>query len=276
MRINNDNHEQGRHQQPMQDLTEIFLSLQKEYPTMYIHQIDDQVFMYRPLGRAEFKRLLEDDRFNDMEKEEIICQACVLWPEDYDYDECEAGIPTSLSTVILKNSFLDSIESRKLVLAHHRQEMFDLDNQITCIINEAFPQFDIEEIEQWDIAKTAKYLSRAEWKLMNLRGLEMRFDPNEQEAPQPQQQQPQQQKQAYTEEIEDSPIKQGKIETLQERQARLNKKGGEKKKLTPEELQALKMKYPEMQWGDNVLQETTIDSMKDSIDVASPALRPGW
>lgn len=276
MRINNDNHEQGRHQQPMQDLTEIFLSLQKEYPTMYIHQIDDQVFMYRPLGRAEFKRLLEDDRFNDMEKEEIICQACVLWPEDYDYDECEAGIPTSLSTVILKNSFLDSIESRKLVLAHHRQEMFDLDNQITCIINEAFPQFDIEEIEQWDIAKTAKYLSRAEWKLMNLRGLEMRFDPNEQEAPQPQQQQPQQQKQTYTEEIEDSPIKQGKIETLQERQARLNKKGGKKKKLTPEELQALKMKYPEMQWGDNVLQETTIDSMKDSIDVASPALRPGW
>lgn len=275
MKVNNDNYKQS--QQPSKDLTEIFLDLQKEYRSMYIHKIDDQVFMYRPLGRSEFKQLLEDERFNDMQKEEIICQACVLWPEEYDYEECEAGIPTNLASAILKNSFLDSIESRKLITTRYRQEMFDLDNQITCIINEAFPQFDIEEIEQWDIAKTAKYLSRAEWKLMNLRGLEMRFDPNEQEAPtQPQPQQPQQPQRVQTEEIEDSPIKHGKIETIDERHARLNKKGGEKKKLTPEELQALRVKYPEMEWGANVFEETTIDNLKDSIDVSSPALRPGW
>jgi hypothetical protein len=273
MKINNDNHEQS--QQQVQDLTEIFMNLQKEYHTIYIHQIDDQVFMYRPLGRSEFKRLIEDERFNDMQKEEIVCQACVLWPEEYDYEECEAGIPTNLTAAILKSSYLDSIESRKSITTHYRQEMFDLDNQITCIINEAFPQFDIEEIEQWDIAKTAKYLSRAEWKLMNLRGLEMKFDPNEQEAPS-QSQQPQQSQEVHTEEIEDSPIKHGKIETIEERQARLNKKGGEKKKLTPEELLELKRKYPEMKWGDNALQETTVDNLKDSVDVASPALRPGW
>jgi hypothetical protein len=260
----------------MQDITEVFMNLKKEYRTIYIHQIDDQVFMYRPLGRLEFRQLLEDERFNDMQKEEIICQACALWPEEYDYDECEAGIPTNLASAILKNSFLDSIESRKLILARNRQEMFDLDNQITCIINEAFPQFDIEEIEQWDIAKTSKYLSRAEWKLMNLRGLEMSFDPIQEQGDSPQSQPQQNQQQVHTEEIDDSPIKHGQIETIEERQARLNKKGGAKKKLTPEELAALKIKYPEMQWGDNALQETTIDSMKDSIDVASPALRPGW
>jgi hypothetical protein len=104
---------------------------------------------------------------------------------------------------------------------------------------------------------------------MNLRGLEMRFDPMAD-----QQQEPQPQQQVKTEEVE-SPIKQGKIETLEERQERLNMKGGQKKKLTPEELVALRAKYPEMQWGANALDEIDIDSFKDSVDVTSPALRPG-
>lgn len=51
--------------------------------------------------------------------------------------------------------------------------MYDLDNQITAIIAEAF-NLDIEIVEQWDVEKTMKYLSRAEWTLHNLRGIPLK------------------------------------------------------------------------------------------------------
>lgn len=260
--------------EPQVDLTQIFFALQKEHRSVFIQQIEGQVFMYRPLGRSEYKRLVSDDQYNDFEKEEILCQACTLWPEAYDFEECSAGIPSVLAKAILTNSYLDEIESRKAITRHYRQEMFDLDNQITCIINEAFPQFDIEEIEQWDIAKTAKYLSRAEWKLMNLRGLPMVADPFVDEPEQAAPQQAQQSPRVVTQEVEESPLLQGKTETLEERQARLA--GKPKEKMTPEKLAELRRKFPEMQWGDNVLEEMSVEKLKDSVDVSSPALRPGW
>lgn len=256
------------------DLTQIFLRLQEMHSNVYVQQIENQVFMFRPLGRSEYKQLADDPNFNDFQKEEILCQACTVWPENFDFEECSAGIPTVLAKAILKNSFLDSIDSRIAILSHCRQEMFDLDNQITCIINEAFPQFDIEEIEKWDIAKTAKYLSRAEWKLTNLRGMNMIADPfttqQEQEEEYPQQVQPR----VQTQEIEESPIRQGKIETLAERQARLAGQSN-KEKLTPEKLRELQAKFPEI-YGrvENIV--TSVEGMQDSVDSSSPALRPGW
>lgn len=261
--------------QPVTDLTQIFLNLQQQHRNVYVQQIEDQVFMFRPLGRSEYKQLAEDENFNDFQKEEILCQACTVWPENFDFEECSAGIPTVLAKTIMKNSFLDSIDSRIAILSHCRQEMFDLDNQITCIINEAFPQFDIEEIEKWDIAKTAKYLSRAEWKLTNLRGMNMVADPFV--AQQEQEEQPQQnmQPRVQTQEVEeDSPIRRGEIETVAERQARLAGKTN-KEKLTPEKLRELQAKFPEI-YGNAGNIVTTVDGMQDSVDQSSPALRPGW
>lgn len=249
MKINQENQLQNV------DISEIFSELQDEHRSVYIQQCDNQLFIYRPLGRSEFKMLIENDQLDDFQKEEILCQACVLWPEQFDFENCEAGIPTVLTKAILKNSFLDSIESRKAILLHFRQEMFDLDNQITCIINEAFPQFDIEEIEVWDIAKTAKYLSRAEWKLTNLRGMQMQFDP--------------------TDMMQGSQEENTQTEASEEQEVQTNKRGGEKKRLTPAELAELQRKYPEMQWGDNVFDEMSVEKLQDSVDVSSPALRPG-
>lgn len=274
--------------QQLTDLTQIYMTLQQTHRNVYLQQIEDQIFMYRPLGRLEYKQLLNNEEFNNLQKEEIICQACTLWPEDFDFENCEsAGTPTVLSREILKNSYLDSIETRVMVTRHYRQEMFDMDNQITCIINEAFPNFDIEEIEQWDIAKTAKYLSRAEWKLQNLRGLPMAYDPfilpEEAEAMNQQQPQPQAQQQrpapqppgVRTEEVQ-TPLQQGKIETVEERQARLAREGmPQKERMTPQKLAELKAKYPEMKWGDNVLDDMSVDKLSETVDTKSVALRPG-
>lgn len=249
----------------VQDATELFISLQDEHRNVFMHQMDNQIFFYRSLGRSEYKKILTDDRFDDMAKEELICQVCTLWPENFDFEECDAGVPTVLARAILKNSFLDTIDSRKNILDYYRQEMFDLDNQITCIINEAFPQFDIEEIESWGIEKTTKYLSRAEWKLHNLRGLQF-YDTNAQESYY-EAQGNQQTNEVRTEEIG---------VPQQEQPKQTNMRGGAKEKLTPEKLRELKAKFPEINWEGDTIMNEGMEGMADSVDVTSPALRPGF
>jgi len=267
---------------PVMDLTEIYLMLKEQYAEVFMLQVENQVFLYKQLGRRDYKDLVEAE-CSDYEKEEILCKECVLYPENYDFEECDAGIPTQLAKAILRNSFLDSLESRQLLINVFRQEMYDMDNQVTCLIHEAFPEYDIEEIETWDLQRTAKYLSRAEWILANLRGAVFSHDPFTGKTPeqilQEQSASPSVQTseiESYEEEDESSPISQGIVETIEERQERLKKQGVKKQKMTPEKLRELQMKYPEMDWGSNVFEEVTVDNLKDSVSVDSPALRAGW
>lgn len=278
MRIHSaDNHQQDAYI----DLTELYIKLKDEYTDVFMFQIENQVFLYRQLGRKDYKDLVELE-ITDYEKEEILCKTCVLYPENYDFDECDAGIPTHLAKAILKNSFLDSLESRELLIRVFRQEMYELDNQVTCLIHEAFPEYDIEEIETWDLQRTAKYLSRAEWILANLRGAVFSHDPFTGKTPDQilQEQQAAQQQDIQTQELEvddqPTPLEEGVIETIEERQARLKSQGSKKQRMTPEKLAEMRAKYPEMDWGSNVFDEIKIEDMKDSISVDSPALRPGW
>ena len=133
--------------------------------------------------------------------------------------------------------------------------MYDLDNQITCMIHEVFPQFDIEEIEAWDVDQTTKYLSRAEWTLHQLRGLQYvepqgEFNPTVQAQSQ-QQPQPKQEQQAVTRPPKD------------------------KKKLTPDrirEMEEFARKFPEFAQDDVISQG--IDGMEqEDVSNIPPALR---
>jgi hypothetical protein len=244
------------------DLSEIFSNLKEHNENVFIYQVDDQIFMFKPVGRSEYKRL-KAEIDNVLEQEDIICNACVLWPENFNVDDCEAGLPSKLAAAILKASYLDSKEAQMAVINYFRQEMFFLDNQITCMINEAFPNFDIKEIEQWDVAKTAYYLSRAEWKLTNLRGLPMMGDPFAMKEQPEEQDQPQPRQKVVTEEMSD-PI------------PKVNAKGGPKEKLTPEKLAELKQKFPEIDWEHDAAAQGGIEAMRDNVDSTSPALRPGY
>lgn len=238
------------------DISEMYDKFQDSHRNVFMEKFSDQLFFYRSLGRSEYHTILKDDRFTDLEKEELICETCTVWPEEFDFEDCDAGIPTELARAILKNSFLESSKSRKIVLNHYRSEMYELDNQITCIINEAFPQYDIEEIEEWDMEKTAKYLSRAEWKLHNLRGLEF-YEPEIQD-------------EEYSQEVEEAPKKQAAEKKEK------NHRGGDKEKMTPEKLRELQEKFPEIDWSADVIANEGIDGMRDSVDTVSPALRPGF
>ena len=47
---------------------------------------------------------------------------------------------------------------------------------MSCIISEAFPAYDIDDIEEWDMIKFCRMFAKAEWKLKNMRNLELNSD----------------------------------------------------------------------------------------------------
>lgn len=268
-----------RRQDSIVDINEIYSDLLDKYPNVFVQKIEDIVFMYRPIGRKEYRQVLESNEINDLEKEEVICEICTLWPQDFDFEDCDAGIPTVLYNKIIENSYLDSENSVRELANYYRREMYEKDHQITCIINEAFPNIDIEEIEEWDMDKTIKYFTRAEWKIVNFRGgqiVEDIFAPSESQEEQEDisEQLPQEEPQLHKEEKRDP----GKVETLEERQRRLDEEGffNKKQKLTPEKLAELKAKYPEMQFSNDVLSNNNEVGIGGTADTISPALRTGW
>lgn len=161
------------------DFDNLVKDLIAQYGTIFFANIDNNFFIYKPLSRKDYKAIVENNELTNIEKEDEVCAMTILWPEDINWDDIEAGIPSKLYEEILKNSFLDSPESIAHLIDIYREELETLDTQMSCIISEAFPNYDIEEIENWDMIKFCKIFSRAEWKLKNLRNLDSMKDVTE-------------------------------------------------------------------------------------------------
>lgn len=259
------------------DIKDLLFELEERYKCdISIYRILDDIFFLRPLGRKEYADLCENENLSELEKEDIVCQACVVWPEDYDFEDSPAGVATELSKAILKISYLDNIDNRSKVLYFYRNEMRKLDNQVTCMIHEAFPNIDIEEIENWGVEKTAQYMSKAEWILVNLRGLNMVMDPFVPES-EKSNKEPEQDKNITQNIIEEDSSNNGPAEfiageTIEERQKRVKTAG--KEKLTPEKLAELKRRFPEINWENDAIAQNGIRALEREVDTTSAALRP--
>lgn len=245
-----------------QEVFDMISDFQKKYRTVYWIFLDGDIYVYKPVGRKDYKEICSNETLEELDKEDEIIRRSLLYPDPktFDIDTMIAGVAKRLFEEILKNSFLESVEIRTKVLQFYRQEMYDLQNQIPCIINEAFPQYDIEDIENWDIERTAKYLSRAEFKLQNFRGLKMNYDlinnqeNNPSQQPAPQQEQMPQEEPAH----------------------KVKPKKGQKQKLTPEKLAQLKRDFPQIDWEHDSVTMEGIDGLKDSVKDVPVALRtPG-
>ena len=241
-----------------------------KYDNVFATQIDDEFFLYRLIGRSEYQTIYEDETFSDLEKENLIVETCLLYPENYDLDNCSAGIPSQLSSEILQSSLISDKEEIMASLENERTRiLLDENEQINCLISVAFPNFTLEEIESWTMPKTLKYYTRAEWILANIKRVEIENYNNflyefEQKRLAEEKQQRQEQKEQEKNNAEE------KETTI--------RGGSKKEKLTPEKLREREeflKKFPEFA-NDNVLSDG-IDGLKqDSVDTMSPALRPGY
>ena len=279
------------------DFNEIIAEFSQDYDVVHHTQICKQDFIYRVLGRKEFNKILSLN-LSDMEKEDEICKTCLLYPKDYDFDECEAGIPTILSETILENSFLDGIDSTLRLIYHFQDEMDTIEHQMYCIISEAFPSYTLEEIESWSNIRFCKMFTRAKWILSNLRGLELNdvaeyletisdlqddgmtideinehmnnsVKAEEEKADTRKRQRPNETTFTSTQQQVDNSSN-----------PNISKNG--KEKLTPEklrELEEMKRKFPEINWGGDEILTRGADNVMQNMDpmsTVSPALRPGW
>lgn len=234
------------------DIIEMIEKFKEENHDVYWVHIDKQIYIYKPVGRKDFKELCEMDDINQVDKEDELIKRTLLYPNPEVLQDMPAGISSKLYGIIIKNSYLENLEIRTNVLAHFREDMYDMQNQITCIINEAFPQFDIEEIENWGVERTAKYLSRAEWKLVNLRGMNM----------------------------DESYIMQHEQEMANAQQTSQDDNSNNEKEVPHkiikgtkefrDKIEESRRKFPEIDW-DHVV--TSPDEMMDNVDTTPVALR---
>lgn len=250
-----------------------YIDFVDEYQHVSLVRIEEYYFIVKALGRKDYKDIMTNEQLNMYQKEEVVCEVCTLYPSEFDFGTCEAGIPEQLCKEILTFSHFtqDTQESAVSMMNFFRSEMVQLHNQINCLIQEAFPNFNFEEIENWPMEKTLRYLSRSEWILQNLRGIEMNYDPftgenwNAETIAQPIESLPTPQRQFVSEPIVPEPEEihlsqtssqnneqaKGFIagESLDDRIQRAYEGKVKKERLTPEKLRELQTKYPEVDWA---------------------------
>lgn len=149
---------------------EIFTQLKDKYKTVFTYTgFPDGIVIYRPLTRSQYYELFENEQLMDVEREDIVCYNCILYPENFDIGAQPAGLIADLAQKILDASFM-SKRGREILYLNAVDNMQNVDKQISCVIHEAFPEYDIEDIDNWDMVRTMDFLARSEWILKNIHG----------------------------------------------------------------------------------------------------------
>lgn len=81
----------------------------KEYAghNVFALNILDEFFVVRTLNRFEYKQLVALESVNALQREEVICNTCVLFPQKYDFKAmaiAKGGIPSTLAQIIMESS----------------------------------------------------------------------------------------------------------------------------------------------------------------------------
>ena len=264
MKIESSNHEENEFQ-----IIQIIEELQAKHRTVYWTHISNKVYIYKPLGRRDYSELCDND-MSIMEKEDEVCKLCLLYPlptAEF-MDNIPAGIFQNLYKTIMEESYMDSNERKAGILSYFRAELFDYENQIPIMISEAFPSFDIEDIENWDIVRTAKYLASAEFKLKNYRGMDVDSDLVEEMIAPGTSDLSKAAKAKAAEEAQKE-----KVENATVPQETAKKK---KEPLDMNKLREMQRLYPEINWTQDTILTQGEKGMRDKVDSTPVALRvPG-
>ncbi len=88
------------------------------YGSVYMTDIEDEVFVWRTITRIEYKEILKAKQADALYREERMCEKCVLWPENYSFismSQGKAGIPSLLAEHIMdKSGFNPVADAQKL------------------------------------------------------------------------------------------------------------------------------------------------------------------
>lgn len=158
----------------MPDLERVIEELSRRYEYVYASHLNGMTFIWRPLTRAEYYRIVaRAERGEDVAYE--VCQIGVLHPEGIDFTSLPGGTVTMLSDAIWYISAAPSMERLEAMLNKGRAAMQSVERQAECTIAVVFPGTRIEEMRDWPYVKLIDYMARAEWALNNIHMLPLRF-----------------------------------------------------------------------------------------------------
>ena len=277
MKIVNDSNNQSV------DLDVLIEDTFQKYTAVFFSEIDGQLYSYRPLGRKEYKDIITNENLDDWDKQDAIVKTALVYPTNLNLDDCPAGLPDKLCQDIIEKSCLDP-ESMLYLLHMNRQEAEQLGSEMACIIAEAFPNYNLDEIESWNNFKFMKVYAQAEWVLKNIRGVQFQLDIVDYLA---------EVAGVTTQELIDMGIKseddyaaqqpapsqqqyqQPRPQPAAQPQAAAPKGNG---KMTPEQMRAYQdfvRQHPE--FADAMQYDSAFTGFEtQTADTVNPALRPGW
>lgn len=149
--------------------------LKEKYFDIYQVELMGAIITFRALSFREFANI-RDSHLEREEQEEEICKMTVLDPLFEDWNvEMHGVVPQLLCRQILYHSGLSPDSSDEIKQYRTEQKMIinnTIEEQIACVIKEAFPNFELEEILNWSIRKMCWYEARALWTLKTMRGIE--------------------------------------------------------------------------------------------------------
>lgn len=74
---------------------------------VYLTEFEEEIFLWRPISRKEYKQVMKVQSADSFYKEERICEAVILYPEGYNFMQMtagKAGIPTLLAELVMEKS----------------------------------------------------------------------------------------------------------------------------------------------------------------------------
>lgn len=93
-------------------------SWKKQYEEIHLVTVKGKQFVIRPLERFEYKEIIGAPNTDPLMREEMMCEYCVLFPQQYDFTMMsgqKAGYPAILSEVIMDHSgFTKDVQVQRL------------------------------------------------------------------------------------------------------------------------------------------------------------------
>lgn len=163
-------------------MQEIVQRLKRKHRRIYSTIVGSLLLIWRPLGRQEYREILQLAE-GEHDLQERICQVAVLWPEDLDFRTYVAGVPSVLAPQIKEQSGYGSPAKAYAALDEYRTEMAAFEHQAEAAIAAAFPRISFKQMRAWTIDDLMWHLVRAEWVLKNIQGREVEFRSTEPEEP---------------------------------------------------------------------------------------------
>lgn len=83
------------------------LAWKKQFGKVFMTELDGEFYIWRKINRFEYKEVMSIPNTNELSREEMICEVCVLFPFDYSYETMVndgGGIPSMLAEQVMQKS----------------------------------------------------------------------------------------------------------------------------------------------------------------------------